>query len=145
MLRASVLRENDLWFDPGFPHAEDYDFFDRLDNLSKLANFQRSLYQIRLHADSVSRLYSEVRKVNSAVSRPEYSKILASWSAPATLKWYNGSSIRIIVGSITFRARGCAKLLPSPSRPTVRPGIWTPNTWVANCTADTCICVTSYH
>ena len=123
MLRASVLRDHGLRLDPEFKHAKDHDFFDRLGNVSILANFQRSLYQIRFHAANVSRLYSEVRKVNSALSRPEYSKILASWSAPATLKWYNGSSIRIIVGSITLRARSWAELLPCPSRPTVRPGI----------------------
>lgn len=59
------LNQHDLKFDPGFPHAEDYDLFDRLGNVCKLANIQQSLYQIRVHSESVSRLYADEQKMNS--------------------------------------------------------------------------------
>lgn len=65
MIRMELLKQRQLKFDPNFPHAEDYDLFDRLGNVSKLANIQRSLYQIRVHPESVSRLYAEVQKKNS--------------------------------------------------------------------------------
>jgi hypothetical protein len=64
-MRMSVIREHGLKFNASFPHAEDYDFFTRMAQVSKLHNVQRSLYKIRHHQESVSKKFSEVQKAGS--------------------------------------------------------------------------------
>jgi hypothetical protein len=61
----SAIDQHGIRFDPSFSHAEDYDFFDRIGNVSKLMNIQRPLYRIRIHGSSVSRIFDEVQRQNS--------------------------------------------------------------------------------
>lgn len=65
LMRMSVIKENDLKFDSSFPHAEDYDFFSRMAQISKLYNVQQSLYKIRHHKESVSKKFSDVQEAGS--------------------------------------------------------------------------------
>ena len=65
MMRMSVIRENELKFDASFPHAEDYDFFTRMAQVSKLYNIQKPLYKIRHHGESVSKMFSDIQESGS--------------------------------------------------------------------------------
>ncbi len=65
MMRMSVIRENELKFDASFPHAEDYDFFTRMAQVSKLYNIQKPLYKIRHHVESVSKKFSDIQESGS--------------------------------------------------------------------------------
>jgi hypothetical protein len=61
----SVLKGNNLLFDPSFSHAEDYELWTRIAKVSKLANLQQILYKVRLHENEVSRIYSSTQIQNS--------------------------------------------------------------------------------
>lgn len=65
LMRMSIIKEFDLKFDSSFPHAEDYDFFTRMAQVSKLHNVQQSLYKIRHHGESVSKKFSDVQETGS--------------------------------------------------------------------------------
>lgn len=65
MLRTQVIRDHDLRFDPNFKHAEDYDFFDRLSSVSRIANIPEPHYLIRHHDQRVSEQFSNIQKDNS--------------------------------------------------------------------------------
>jgi glycosyltransferase involved in cell wall biosynthesis len=66
MIRMETVQVGSLNFNPHFLHAEDYDFFDRLGEASKLINIQKALYQIREHPGRVSTMYSETQNKHSA-------------------------------------------------------------------------------
>jgi glycosyltransferase involved in cell wall biosynthesis len=65
VLRTSVLKENSIYYSSHFNHAEDYDIFDRIGMVSKLANIQQTLYVVRLHDSNVSKTFGHVQKDNS--------------------------------------------------------------------------------
>jgi glycosyltransferase involved in cell wall biosynthesis len=65
LMRMRIIRENNLQFDASFPHAEDYDFFTRMAQVSELHNVQQSLYKIRHHQESVSKKFSDVQEAGS--------------------------------------------------------------------------------
>lgn len=65
IIRASVLRKNDISYSSDFNHAEDYDIFDRISEVSQLANIQQVLYVVRLHDSNVSKTFNDVQKDNS--------------------------------------------------------------------------------
>lgn len=65
MMRMQVIRDNNLSFNSSFSHAEDYDFFVRFAEVSKLHNIQESLYIIRHHGESVSKKFSDIQLENS--------------------------------------------------------------------------------
>lgn len=65
ILRTSVLKENSINYSSDFDHAEDYDIFDRIGTVSKLANIQQVLYVVRLHDTNVSKTFGHVQKDNS--------------------------------------------------------------------------------
>jgi hypothetical protein len=66
MIRMETVNAGSLKFNPHFLHAEDYDFFDRLGEASKLTNIQEALYQIREHPCRVSTMFSEIQNKHSA-------------------------------------------------------------------------------
>lgn len=65
IFRTSVLREHGLYFNADFPHAEDYEFWSRLSQVTKLANVQQKLYRVREHENEVSIKYANVQQQNS--------------------------------------------------------------------------------
>lgn len=65
IFRNSVIKDNNLKFNPEFAHAEDYDFFDRMGQVCELANLPKVLYQVRQHEQSVSKTFSTTQQENS--------------------------------------------------------------------------------
>lgn len=65
IIRTDVLKKNNISYSSNFNHAEDYDIFDRIGEVSKLANIQQVLYVVRLHNSNVSKTFNQVQKDNS--------------------------------------------------------------------------------
>lgn len=65
MLRNAVIKKHRLEFDSSFQHAEDYDFFDRIGDVSELANIAEPHYIIRHHEKRVSQQFAHIQKENS--------------------------------------------------------------------------------
>jgi glycosyltransferase involved in cell wall biosynthesis len=63
--RKDALIESGMTFDPDFAHAEDYDLFDRMDQVTKLSNIPDVLYHVRMHDQSVSKQFDQVQEANS--------------------------------------------------------------------------------
>jgi glycosyltransferase involved in cell wall biosynthesis len=55
ILRRSVLQQHALCFDPGFNPSEDYDLWERLLRVSRMANLNAVLLDYRVHARSMTR------------------------------------------------------------------------------------------
>jgi glycosyltransferase involved in cell wall biosynthesis len=58
-IRTSVLRQNQLLFDPEFVHGEDYEFWVRLSEFCKLSNIQELLVRKRDHPKNISNKYAQ--------------------------------------------------------------------------------------
>lgn len=58
-IRTSVLRENNLYFDPALEPAEDYAFWVRLSRVSDLRNIAERLVKYRIHPHQVSMRWSK--------------------------------------------------------------------------------------
>ena len=58
VIRTSVVKKNNLHFDPKFPHGEDYEFWVRMSFFCKLANYPDCLLKKRDHIDNISNKYS---------------------------------------------------------------------------------------
>lgn len=54
MLRARLFREFSLYYDPGAPHAEDYDLWVRAARHCALANVPRIMLDYRVHGGQIS-------------------------------------------------------------------------------------------
>lgn len=65
IFRTEVLNKYHLLFNPDFAHAEDYELWSRMAQVSKLANIQKVLYRVRSHADEVSVKHSDTQIQNS--------------------------------------------------------------------------------
>ena len=100
MLRTEVIKKNQLKFDPSFVHAEDYDFFDRLSSVSRIANIQDSLYLIRNHENRVSEKFAAIQKKNSnkvklrifkqiGIEASEQTLETFQWMMYQNYSWYN--------------------------------------------------------
>jgi glycosyltransferase involved in cell wall biosynthesis len=60
-MRREMLLRHGLRFDEGYPHAEDFELWNRASELFPLANLGSALLRYRIHAGSVSRLHHDVR------------------------------------------------------------------------------------
>jgi len=111
MLRNSVIKENQLKFDPNFKHAEDYDFFDRLGNVSEISNLHKSHYLIRQHDGRVSSQFSEIQWNNSSVvKRRIFQSIgiqptnldleLIMWMMYQNYEWFDAEKLDMLVDLI---------------------------------------------
>lgn len=67
--RVSVFRTHGFKFDPVFKHSEDYDLFDRVAQISTVANLTDCLYEVRMHADRISFRFSDIQQANSNMVR----------------------------------------------------------------------------
>ncbi len=99
MLRNSVIKVHNLRFDPKFKHAEDYDFFDRLGDVSEISNLAESHYLIRQHDGRVSSQFSETQWNNSGIVKQrvlsnmgvqttEHELNLLMWMMYQNYEWY---------------------------------------------------------
>ncbi|WP_245585909.1 glycosyltransferase family 2 protein [Paenibacillus pinihumi] len=55
MMRTSVLHDHGIRYDQQYPHAEDYELWDRLGRLTQLANLPQCVHYYRAHDGQVSR------------------------------------------------------------------------------------------
>jgi len=75
-IRKSFIEARNLRFDPSFIHSEDYYFFVKLSEISKLYNIQEPLVKVRKHEFNVSKLNSDIQNKNSInVIKYQLSKI----------------------------------------------------------------------
>lgn len=54
MFRRELLKRHELSYDPAFKHAEDYDLWTRILEITKGHNLEEALVQYRIHSDNVS-------------------------------------------------------------------------------------------
>lgn len=54
MIRSEVLKNNELYYNAEFKHAEDYEFWVRLIEKTKFSNSRKSLLQYRIHDKQIS-------------------------------------------------------------------------------------------
>jgi glycosyltransferase involved in cell wall biosynthesis len=57
MIRASVLKEQDIIFNPEFKHAEDYELWSRLLFTCRFGAVNETLFKYREHSGQVTRVY----------------------------------------------------------------------------------------
>ncbi|MFF2018534.1 glycosyltransferase family 2 protein [Paenibacillus sp. NPDC058177] len=53
-MRSSVLKEHDIHYNPSFTHAEDYEFWSRLSELTRIENLPEYLFSYRVHEGQIS-------------------------------------------------------------------------------------------
>ncbi len=61
MIRTSVLRNNKIYYDPKYPHAEDYGFLVSIARVSEIHNLQTVLLDYRWHDTNVSVLHHKTQ------------------------------------------------------------------------------------
>lgn len=71
-----LLKKNNLFFNPEFSHAEDFDLFARIMEMFPVHNLPEKLSVIRKHSENVSRVFSETQLINSLVVRTRMFKNL---------------------------------------------------------------------
>lgn len=65
IMRRRALAEEELHYDPEFPHAEDYELWGRMSTKVRFANIGEVLLQYRLHDQSVGRRENETQRVSA--------------------------------------------------------------------------------
>ena len=61
MIRASVLRDNNIYYDPAYPHAEDYALWASIAQFAELHNLQTVLLDYRWHDTNVSIVHRDIQ------------------------------------------------------------------------------------
>jgi glycosyltransferase family 2 len=72
MVRASALRNNHLYYNPDYPHAEDYKLWCDIAQYTKLANIPEVLLYYRINEKQVSNKYNKEQKETAQRIREEY-------------------------------------------------------------------------
>lgn len=65
MISTATLKEHNISYRNEYVHAEDYDLFDRLGQVSRLANLPEVLYLVRVHPHRISKRHAEAQMLNS--------------------------------------------------------------------------------
>lgn len=65
IFRTSVIRDNDLFYNMDYPHAEDYELWCRFAEVSELANIPSVLLRYRLHESNISKLENSTQVANT--------------------------------------------------------------------------------
>lgn len=66
IIRKKIMTENNIYYDPLFFAAQDYDIFSKLASVCKLANIPEILLKYRSHSESVTSKRSKVQFLNSS-------------------------------------------------------------------------------
>lgn len=66
MLRTEVIKKNELYYNPEFKHAEDYEFWVRLVEKTKFSNSPKVLLQYRIHDKQISSTEKAAQQVVAA-------------------------------------------------------------------------------
>lgn len=60
-MRKSVLKEHEVRYEPDYLHAEDYEIWNRLAEVTRLANLPEYLFSYRVHESQVSTKYLPIQ------------------------------------------------------------------------------------
>ena len=72
MMRTSVLRDNHLYYNTDYPHAEDYKLWCDIAQYTELANIPEVLLHYRINKNQVSYKYHKKQKETAQKIRKEY-------------------------------------------------------------------------
>ena len=78
MLRTSVLRNNKIYYDSNYPHAEDYAFWMSIAQVSEIHNLQTILLNYRWHAQNASVVHREEQVKSTERARSDFLKKLSN-------------------------------------------------------------------
>jgi len=59
IIRKKILIDNNLRYDENYPHAEDYELWTRVTEISQLGNSDKKILKYRLHDESICGKYSD--------------------------------------------------------------------------------------
>ena len=65
IIRKEILEKYKLEYDENYKHADDYEFWSRIINHTKISNIPKVLLHYRIHHESVSKKYSSIQTENS--------------------------------------------------------------------------------
>jgi hypothetical protein len=65
MIRKKYLLKHNLFFDPEYQHAEDYDLWERATHCFPMGNIPEFLLDYRMHTDQVGEKYQSAQWGNS--------------------------------------------------------------------------------
>lgn len=83
MMRTSILRDNRLYYNTDYPHAEDYKLWCDIAQYTKLANIPEVLLYYRINENQVSNKYNKEQKETAQRIREEYiNNFLAERNVP---------------------------------------------------------------
>lgn len=83
MMRTSILRDNHLYYNTDYPHAEDYKLWCDIAQYTKLANIPEVLLYYRINENQVSNKYNKEQKETAQRIREEYiNNFLAERNVP---------------------------------------------------------------
>lgn len=87
MMRTSVLRKYQLYYDPEYQHAEDYELWSRMIRYTEIQNLPDILLDYRWHGENISAKKSDIQLNNSRkiqqnildylTTNPKYQNILS--------------------------------------------------------------------
>jgi glycosyltransferase involved in cell wall biosynthesis len=76
MFRRDLLLRYNLYYDPAYKHAEDYDLWARFAEVTEVANLRTVLVKYRLHPESVSHINRQVqRELSDRIRRRMFQKL----------------------------------------------------------------------
>ncbi len=87
MLRSSILKEESLFFDERFVHAEDYELWTRLISKTKFANLPEKLLLYRKHSSQISSVHTSEQLILNKQISINYLKQIG-WKNMDAITWY---------------------------------------------------------
>lgn len=86
-IRTSVLRDNKIYYNPDFPHAEDYEIWSQIIQVAPIHNLPIKLLRYRWHNTNVSVLSQKTQRDNAECVKANIINLLSSdRSVQAALK-----------------------------------------------------------
>jgi len=61
IIRKNLLKKYNLYYNPAFLHAEDYDLWCRISEYSQISNLQEILLYYRIHSEKMSDIYNNTQ------------------------------------------------------------------------------------
>lgn len=111
MLRKSALLEGAVRYDSAFPHAEDYELWERMARSCRLANLGVVLLRYRLHGRSVGRREGEAQALSAGRVRERFLARLGIEPTSAELELHQAISSWRIDADPVFLQQAHAWLL----------------------------------
>jgi len=72
MIRTSVLRNHRFYYDSEYPHAEDFELWGRMAEVTKMANIPEVLMNYRHHESNISALENPTQRKNSSLIKQSF-------------------------------------------------------------------------